>query len=83
MPSSGYYFIKLDIHKTYLSPLRGRYTRMCCLRLTHVRHRQNAFRQSEYNSLNLGFRVKTPITKLKDNNIPEGKTVRFFNYSQY
>jgi len=35
--------------------LRGRHTRMCCVvsvllfyGLTHVRHRQNAFTQSEY-----------------------------------
>lgn len=31
-----------------------------CLRLTHVRHRRNSFKQSEWTSRSFGFRIKTP-----------------------
>jgi len=40
---------------------------MCCFRLTHVQ--QNTFMQYEYNSLNFGVRIKTSITKSKDDNL--------------
>jgi len=36
--------IKVDCN---LYELRGRRTRVCCFRLRHVQHRQNAFTQSE------------------------------------
>jgi len=43
-----------------------------------VWHRQSAFTHSEYNSLNFGSIVKTPIIILKYNIILEGKTMIFF-----
>jgi len=49
---------------------------MCCLRLTHVQNRQNAFTQSTYSSLNFDVRIKTLITKLKDDDNLESKTVK-------
>jgi len=55
---------------------------MCCLRLTHVRYRQNAFMQSQYKSHNFGSRVKIPIGKLNWDNISEGNSFRFFHYTQ-
>ena len=51
---------------------------MCSFRLIHVRHRQNAFTQSESNALNFGVRIKTPITKLKYDNILYGKDGEYF-----
>jgi len=58
--------------------LRGLHTRMCCLRLTHVRHGRKALRRSEYNSLDFGSGVKIPIVKLNCDDISKGKTLRFF-----
>jgi len=63
--------------------LRGRHTRMRCLRLTHVQYRQNMFSQSGYKSLNFSSGVKIPIIKLSCDNIFEGKSLRFFHYIQY
>lgn len=39
---------------------------------------QNKTKQSQLNSLNFGSRIKKPITKLKDDDILEGKMMCFF-----
>jgi len=58
--------------------LRRRLTSIFCLCLTHLRHGQNAFMQSQQNSLNFGSRVKyIPILKLNCDNISEAKTLCF------
>jgi len=49
---------------------------MCCLRLTHIRYKQNAFTQSEYKTLNYGSRVKIPTIKINCDNISDGKSLR-------
>lgn len=55
------------------------HTRMCCILLTtYLRHRQNTFKQSEFNSFNFDVKIKTPVTKLKDDNISVGNTLNFF-----
>jgi len=80
------YWISFDklqwwyLEKYKLWTIKRRHTSMtlCCLRFTHVRHRQNAFTQTEWNSLNLGSRVKIPIRKLNYDNISKSKTLRFF-----